>query len=429
MNNILNTIWLGIQQTIRGEGRDKLVTNAAFLFGNTVVTSLAGLVFWTIATREFTPDQNGIATSVISIFQLLVNLSGLGLGMGLLRYVQEVKNSEDLFGTILSIVSITMTIVGGLFLAFIGLLSPTLAPIFSTPLLKLVLLGWLLTSIYLAFFMNLLVAFRKTEFAFYQIAGFNLVRILAVFLFRGLGLWGLLGSIMLSNAVGLMMGVYFVSSKLDGFRIRIGLRFKRIKEVVIYSLGENTYIFLNQVPALISVPMALEMVSEDMSAYVYIIWMLVALLSGIGIALGNSALVEGAHSPEQGLNIVKRAGLIAIGATVPIAAIFYLFPNKILAIFGPGYSENGSALLKLMAIAGPIVALNWVLLTYLRLKKMVLRIVILSVFIATVSIGYTYFNLISVGILAIGQGWIIAQLSVAIYIVGLIFWKRYRREL
>src|SRR3970282_750559 len=67
----------------------RLYANAAYLWGNTALTALAGLGLWVIVASVRETDQVGAGAAAASAMMLLVMLSHLGLGSGLIRFLPE----------------------------------------------------------------------------------------------------------------------------------------------------------------------------------------------------------------------------------------------------------------------------------------------------------------------------------------------------
>src|SRR4030067_3191464 len=72
-----------------GDLGSRLYANAAYLWGNTALTALAGLGLWVIVASLRDTDQVGAGAAAASAMMLLVMLSHLALGSGLIRVLPE----------------------------------------------------------------------------------------------------------------------------------------------------------------------------------------------------------------------------------------------------------------------------------------------------------------------------------------------------
>lgn len=73
--------------------KSSLYNNAFYLMLNTACTSVLGFVFWYIMARYFSSSDVGIGTAIISASGLVASFAGLGLGIGLVRFVPEIKKN------------------------------------------------------------------------------------------------------------------------------------------------------------------------------------------------------------------------------------------------------------------------------------------------------------------------------------------------
>lgn len=68
-----------------------LYNNAFYLMLNTVCTSVLGFVFWVMMARYFSSSDVGIGSALNSASGLVASFAGLGLGIGLVRFVPKLK--------------------------------------------------------------------------------------------------------------------------------------------------------------------------------------------------------------------------------------------------------------------------------------------------------------------------------------------------
>jgi hypothetical protein len=68
-----------------------LYNNAFYLMLNTACTSVLGFVFWYVMARYFSSSDLGIGSALNSASGLVASFAGLGLGIGLVRFVPEIK--------------------------------------------------------------------------------------------------------------------------------------------------------------------------------------------------------------------------------------------------------------------------------------------------------------------------------------------------
>src|SRR3990172_289079 len=94
--------WKNLSLKLTRLARYSLFCNAGYLMGVDVVNSLGGFLFWGIGTRVYPPESVGIAAAVLSSGTFIASLAGLGLGVGLIRFLPESKNPSRLLNTSLT---------------------------------------------------------------------------------------------------------------------------------------------------------------------------------------------------------------------------------------------------------------------------------------------------------------------------------------
>ncbi len=106
---------------------EPLYKNSIYLMLSSVIMAGFGFFFWTINARLFSAHDVGLATTLISAATLLVSLSGLGLGIALIRFLPASKNKSHKINSCLTVALLFSVIVSTIFLLGINVFSPGLA--------------------------------------------------------------------------------------------------------------------------------------------------------------------------------------------------------------------------------------------------------------------------------------------------------------
>ena len=106
--------------------------------------------------------------------------------------------------------------------------------------------------------------------------------------------------------------------------------------------------------------------------------------------------------------------------------ILLVWSDKLLLVFGISYSENGAALLRILALSTIPVGINSIGLSVMRVQKNTKGVMLVSASIACLALGSGHIMMTSVGLLGIGAAWIVTQTLVAVA-VALFLFRRYRR--
>ncbi|RZS91596.1 O-antigen/teichoic acid export membrane protein [Motilibacter rhizosphaerae] len=120
----------------RFQGFERIAAVTATLVGTQAVTSVLGLVYWTVAARGFSVRAVGLASAAISAMQLLGSVGMLGLGTLLIREMSRIDQGRRrvLVRTSLALAAAASTLLGLLLAVAVHLLpAQGLAPVGASP--------------------------------------------------------------------------------------------------------------------------------------------------------------------------------------------------------------------------------------------------------------------------------------------------------
>ena len=93
----------------------------------------------------------------------------------------------------------------------------------------------------------------------------------------------------------------------------------------------------------------------------------------------------------------------------PAVALCFPLGEKVLSLFGQGYSVNGTHLLWLLATAALPASINQVYFSVQRVRERMRYMVAINVFISLVTLILSYLLLPRMGIVGVGISYLIAQ--------------------
>lgn len=408
-----------------------LFANAGYLLGINLVASLVGFVFWGLATRLYRPEDVGTASAVISAVALVSGIAGLGVGTGVVRFLPEVQSPVRLLNSTLTFNAVTAILTGGLFLAGLSLWSPSLVILRQDALYAAGFLVYATTMTLGAVVQMAFVARRQALYALVQTCIINSGRLVLVVALVGLGAPGLVGSVMCAVVLAVLLSlVIFLPRVEKDYRPRFDFSWPDVARIIPYSIGNYVASLLTQTSQAVLPLIVLEVLGSASSGQAYIAWMLGSLLTSPGIALAGSAFAEGSNSPHRLADILARAASLSLLITLPAASTLGLAAPWVLLLFGPSYARGASGLLRWLAGAAPMVVLNWLYFTRLRVQKQVGQLIAMSAFVVMVTLGVTAILMPRLGIAAVGIGWLagnglIAPMAISVTWRGkLTDWKR-----
>lgn len=405
--------------SLRETMKDRLILNSGYLLCITIVGALVGFFFWMIVARIYPPEEVGIASSVISIVLLLAGISNLGLGIGLVRFLSERHDPEDMLNTSFSLTLMVSVLVGGVYLMGIEHWSPTLRGLFTgisnmggfLAFLVAANVGTLLQMAYLGY--------RQVRYAFWQVVIMNFLRLVLVVTLARRWTTGIIASVAISWAIADGVGVFaFLPKVVKGFRVRGRWSTDVVRLLIPYSFGNYAADMLYRSPMLLAAPFALERLGATSSAYAYIAWMIGSLLASPGLALAQSAFAEGSHAPADLRTILLRAGLYAGVVTIPLALIGGMGATSVLGIFGESYATEAASYLRWLSAAAPLTVFVGLYFSALRVQRKVGELLTLSGLVVGISIAIFFLAIDEFGLTSIGMGWFAAQAIVVVVVSG-----------
>lgn len=422
---IANICWLTChpQESIRLLYSISLYRNAIYLILNSVVFAASGFLFWIIAAHFYTDVEVGRGAAAIAAVSLLMQISHLGLGFALIRFVSDSeKRAVALINSILTVGLLASLVVATIFLFGLPLWSPGLLFIRHDSVYISAFIVFTSAFTLYQLLNNVFVAKRQTKPTFYQglIAGlvrFPLCYILA-FLYASFGIFASFGIAMLLSII--ISLILLLPTVQKDYRPYPYFSISLIGPVMARFAGVN-YLsnFLWIAPSQLFPLIVLNVLGAEMNAYFYIAWAIANILFIIPLAIANSLFAEGSYNSKLLRDYTLRAVKINILLLVPAAGLLLLLGRFVLAIFGSAYSIEAESLLILLIISVFPLAVNHLVINILRVVNNLPGILIISSLMAVSTIGLSYVFITDYGILGVGIGWLIGQAFTAV--IGAVF--------
>jgi O-antigen/teichoic acid export membrane protein len=395
--------------------RDPLYANSYFLFANTILGALLGFVYWLIVARLFPSNEVGVGTAVISLATLLAGIANLGLGLGVIRFHNQMPKAtrHALISSAITLSLIAAILVGGMYLLVMPLWSSDLLFLRHNPLWNLVFLlgvvAWstapIMDQTLLAHRAGVAVLGRNTVMHIVKLA------LPFVLVFAG-GAVGVFASFAIGVTLSCAAGLYFVtlrSHRPYRFTFQIGELIRR-KDILSYSLGNHIAQYVVSSPVVILPLVVLNRLGEAQTAHYYIAFMIASLLYSITTSLANSALVEGS-SKEGDVSPLLKSAKVALLVMLPAMLAIYFAGPMLLRIFGPDYL-NATKLLRVLVLATPLNALTVLAVTHWRIRKATRT---LNVFSLVYAVGILGLSMLSTGLTQIGYAYIVGTLPALLF--------------
>lgn len=344
---------------VTASGFARIAGISASLVGTQLLTSVLGLVFWTLAARRFVPAEVGIAGAGIALMLLLGSLGSLGLGTVLIARLPstEPRDRRVLVRTCVAAAATAGTVLGLIVpaVAVHVLGAVALAPIAGTvwPLLGLAAGTGLTSAVIVLDQAVLTIGVGSLQLERNVTA--STVKIVALVALSLAGAESGM-TILLAWTIGNAVSLPVVAWRTRGGRaLAVGRRW--VEPTALRGLGKQA---LSHHALNVSIQAALQLlpvlvtvlVSTQQNARFNAALMLAGFVFALpyAVSVGLFAAARGNES-----EVLDRMRLtIPFGLAVSAAADLVIFPlaEPMLHIFGASYAAGGAVLLRLVVLAG-----------------------------------------------------------------------------
>jgi O-antigen/teichoic acid export membrane protein len=411
--------------------RDSLVRNSFFIMLTTIINSIFGFAFWLVAARTFPAHVVGLTAALIAASTIAILLASLGVGGTLIQSLPTKKDPGAwslTFWAGMATALVLSLAIGGVILIllpaftaeFDTLRNPTYAflLLFGTVALTV---GTVIDYVFIAERSAGNMVVRNLVLS----AG-KVLLVVGLTVLAGSSGQALLGSWAASSLVGLCCGVVLLVRRAHPRRpprlvavvnAAIGLR-GRLAGNQLIGMGASLLPFV--LPLLVT-----SRLSPTENAYFYTTWMMAGVFLIISPAVSQALFAEGAHSPHELLSKGRNA-LGVIGAILlPCIVGIIVLGGPLLSAFGAAYEEHAAGLLRIVVIASIPDAVSNVYVAIMRVQGRLVTAACLNMGMGFGIIVFSWLCLPTMGIDAVGWGFLIVQLCGCVYVaVDLFWWSR-----
>lgn len=401
-----------VKKTYKHFAQDSLYRNSFYLMLSTAIMAFFGFFFWIIVTRLYTAEQVGIATTLISVTNLISVISTLGLSAGLIRFIPKSEHKNNMINSSFTITIVSSLLISLLFLIGIKILSPKLIFLRENTFFTVTFMLFITISSVNLIVDSIFIAYRSAKYALIKSSVISIVKlILPVFLitFNAYG-------IILAVAVGNVLA-FFVSLMLlvviFKYSILLRIHIKVVNKLASYSFGNFIAGLLTMLPTMTLPIIITNKIGSEETAYYSIAMMIGALFFIIPMSTAQSLFAEGSHNEEDMKNHIIKAVKITALFLLPVIIITILFGNYILLAFGRKYSSGAFTLLQFLVLSTVFISVSSISATILRVREKIKELIGISAFSALVIILLSYV-FIELKLIGIGYAWLIGQAAIAI---------------
>ncbi|MFH8597586.1 lipopolysaccharide biosynthesis protein [Streptomyces rimosus] len=410
----------------KGGGGSPLFRNAYALMLNTGISGLLGLGFWLVAARYYTESAVGQGSAAIAAMKLLAGLTSLTLTGALARYIPIAgRTTGRLVRRTYLGSSLIVALAATVFLLTLDFWGPSYGflhgPVHGIGFIVAVV-AWSLLTLQ----DGVLTGLRSAMWVPVGNFVFSTVKLVLLVAFAAaIPTAGVFVSWVAAIAVSVLPLGWLVFRRLVPRHIRATERTARppsLREMGRFLAGDYTgSLFSLAVVYLVPVLVASQVSSAD-NAYFYITTTIGGTVNLLAINMGASLTVEGSHDPARLADNTRAALRRMARIMIPVCLFLFVCAPYILAVFGKGYADAATPLLRWFAVGAALRVVMEVYFAVLRAQSRTSGLAYMQGLLCVLVLGLTVLLLPRMGLTGAG----VAEISSLAVIVSIASVKLYR---
>jgi O-antigen/teichoic acid export membrane protein len=387
---------------------DPLMVNSGLMLATTLLMAGGGALFWVLAARLQTPENVGLAGSLVASAETIALFAQLGLNIALVRTLPtSTRKAADIVTAGLVVAS-----AGAVFAVVYGVLLPVMSPrlgeVLHSPwlvalfcvLVALTALNVLSDSAFLG--LNKLRAYLGLNGVLLNVAKLGLP-----FALVGAGALGLYGAVAGAAALCAAASLWVIMRAVPGPRSLSPS--SELLEARKFAGASYAQYALAVTPLLVYPVLVVNALGTAEAGAYFVSFQVAMLLHAALLALANAAYAEAERAATGRHRLVRRSAVTLVGGTAIGALALVLLAPYLLWIFGPHYVDEGTATLQVLALAVLCAAYNYWGALRLRLSRH-LRAIVLVQLTSTVTMLGIGWALVPRGTVWVAASWAIGHL-------------------
>ncbi|MFF7972982.1 lipopolysaccharide biosynthesis protein [Streptomyces sp. NPDC007905] len=420
---------LRLPGTGRSAGGNHLFRNAYALMLNTGISAVLGLGFWLAAARHYSDSAVGQGSAAIAAMKLLAGLTAVTLTGALARFIPvSGKRTGRLIFRTYTGSSLIVALAAGVFLMTLDVWGPSYRFLHG-PVNGLGFIGAVVAWNVLTLQDGVLTGLRSAPWVPVGNTVFSAVKLgLLVAFAVAIPTTGVFVSWVAAIATSVVPLGWLVFRRLVPRHVKATADHAKpptLQEVGRFLAGDYTgSLFSLAVVYLVPVIIASQVSSED-NAYFYITTTIGGTTNLLAINMGASLTVEGSHDPGR-LAANTRAALRRMARIMlPIAGVLFAGAPWILGVFGDGYADAATPLLRWFAVGAVLRVVMETHFAVLRAQSRTAGLAWLQGLLCVLVLGLTLLLLPRMGLTGAGVAEI-SSLTLIVAIAAPKLWKTVR---
>jgi O-antigen/teichoic acid export membrane protein len=411
-----------VVERLRAVLRNPLYRSGHALMLNAALTAGVGIGFWLVAARFYPPAVVGRNSAAISAMMFLAGMAQLNLMSALLRFVPTAgARAPRLVLGSYALGAATSAVVATVFVAGIDRWAPDLEPLLADR----VSMVWFVvaTAAWAIFVMQdpVLVAVRRSWMVPTENLVFALLKLALVFAVATvLPAVGILVSWTVAMTLAVVGTTAYILGRALPAHVRAApdaVESPGVPEIARFTAADYVgALFWVAATALMPV-LVLDLAGATSAAAFAMAWTITLALYQLPTGMGQS-LVTHAASDQAHLGAHHRDALKhTLRLVVPAVAVLAISAPWILEVFGSVYADEGTTVLRLLALSAVPHTVNSMAVSRGRVQRHMRFVVTLLAILCSLVLALAVVLLPVLGIVGVGVAWLVAQSLVAAFLL------------
>lgn len=403
--------------------RSPLYGNGYALVISSLTTSVLGFLYWVLASRWYDKDIVGFNATMISTMTFVSTVTRFNLNGVLIRFLPRAGTTSRTLLLRAYTINMIVSALIGLFLCFVG---SYWLDMFAQLRADLKIGLWFVVSTTLWGIFTLqdgaLSGMRQSKWVPIENTSYAVVKLLLLVLLASLiPAYGVFLSwttplIFLIIPINWLIFKRLLPNHIEATKDREEPFDKN--HVRDYLIGDYTGSLLSMAYTMLPLPIINQVLGNSHSADFNMAWMIASSLQLVATNMSTSLMVEAAFDQSKLINYTKRMLVRTLQMIVPAVLGIVVLAPFVLQLFGKSYVEEGTMLLRLLALATLPTIVTTMFISLLRIQRRMKLLVLLQAFLCLSILGIGYFLLPTVGVVAFGISWLVSQSILATCIIA-----------
>jgi O-antigen/teichoic acid export membrane protein len=403
-----------------------LFANAYALLLNTGATAVLGMVYWVLAARLYTAADAGLGAAAISAMTFLAGVAQLNLAAVMVRFLPSARRgAARLIASTYLVITLTALLTAGFFVVSLDYWFSSLRFLRDDPWLA----AWfVLATLCWSIFVSqdgVLTGLRRAAWVPIANIAYSLAKIGLLVAFASFGHLGLFASWTVPVLFVLLPVNMLIFRRLIPQHERgssTGTTPFELRQIRGYIAGDYLGSLLRLATTFLPPVLVTQILGPQMNAYFFLSWNVAYILQLVSAATTASLTVEAVWDEGNMHGYSRRILKLTLALVSLGAAVLLVVAPYILRIFGEDYATEGTALLRLLALAAIPQCVILLALTLARVRQRIQEVVAIQAWSCAFVLGLGLILLRIYGLNGIGLAWLIGQSILALFLI--LHWRR-----